>query len=166
MTARISQAGNRPQALQCRGFTLVEISVVIAIVAIALSLTPVALPKIHDGIALRQSAGYLAAYLRKARSQAMQSSHDVAVLIDTDSGSVTGVAGERAVLLPISAPIGLLVAVSERNSGTSGALRFFADGSSTGGQVEFGPHGNRKVVEIEWLTGRVSVRDEDDPSNE
>jgi hypothetical protein len=38
-------------------------------------------------------------------------------------------------------------------------IRFSADGSSTGGKVQFGSGRRQLAVAVEWLTGKVSVGD-------
>ncbi|HPQ94516.1 MAG TPA: GspH/FimT family pseudopilin [Thiolinea sp.] len=42
-------------------------------------------------------------------------------------------------------------------SGATGSVRFFPDGSSTGGSVELEANGQAFKINIEWITGRVSI---------
>ena len=51
----------------------------------------------------------------------------------------------------------LTVATELGGGGARGGIRFFPDGSSTGGRVTLS-HGSRQYfVDVDWLTGRVSV---------
>ena len=57
----------------------------------------------------------------------------------------------RACLLPA---VLLLAACSEQDTG---AIRFFPDGSSTGGRVTLMVGERSYAVDVDWLTGRVRV---------
>ena len=51
----------------------------------------------------------------------------------------------------------LFTARSEQLSEKGGAIRFFPDGSSTGGRITLSIDSMRYLVNVDWLTGRVKV---------
>ncbi|MEN9433536.1 MAG: hypothetical protein RLZZ422_1125, partial [Pseudomonadota bacterium] len=51
----------------------------------------------------------------------------------------------------------LNTAASEVISNSQGAIRFYPDGSSTGGSVDVLYKGQSYKVNVEWVTGRVSI---------
>jgi len=50
----------------------------------------------------------------------------------------------------------LLTADSEQTGATSGRIRFFADGASTGGHVSIFAGQREWRVNVNWLTGQVT----------
>ncbi len=42
-----------------------------------------------------------------------------------------------------------------------GGIRFYPDGSSTGGRVTLSLEGLQMRVDVEWLTGRVRITEDD-----
>jgi general secretion pathway protein H len=61
--------------------------------------------------------------------------------------------------LPGDLHLQLLTAESEIVNEDRGAIRFFADGGSTGGRVTLSAGERAYVVDVSWLTGRVTVHD-------
>jgi general secretion pathway protein H len=53
--------------------------------------------------------------------------------------------------------IHLLTVKSERVSQSRAGIRFFADGSSTGGRIELKLLGNQAAINFQWATGAVTV---------
>ena len=62
-------------------------------------------------------------------------------------------------LVPPDVHMTVLTADSELLPDGTPAIRFFPDGSSTGGGVELAGRSATVVVAVDWLTGRVSLRD-------
>lgn len=112
-----------------------------------------------DGPRVEAAAAETAAILRRARSQAIVANAPVAVRIDVDAPSVT-LPGERPYALPERLSLSLFTAVSEQHAANVGEIRFFPDGSSTGGEVTVTGQNARQYVQVDWLTGRVAVYDD------
>lgn len=66
---------------------------------------------------------------------------------------------QRVYRLPKSVAVKLFTAESELVNGSTGTIRFFPDGGSTGGRVTVSSHGRQYDVDINWLTGQVSILD-------
>lgn len=141
------------------GFTLIELIVVMAILALALTLIAGYRPPWSASLAARGAASQLATTFRLARSEAIFRDAPVSVVVDVarhryrvDQGA------ERP--LPPTLKVELLTLVSERYATNAGAIRFNPDGSSTGGRVTLGDGSRTIAVGVDWLNGRVSIRDE------
>jgi general secretion pathway protein H len=115
-----------------RGHTLIELLVVAGIAASAAAVTVPHLASGRDAAAAQAAAGEVANALRLARADAVTRQREVT-------------------WRPEQARVPLAEAPSE--------IRFFTDGSSTGGRIVVAAGGRRKVVEVAWLTGRVRVHD-------
>jgi general secretion pathway protein H len=55
--------------------------------------------------------------------------------------------------------IGITSAKEDQVSATTGRIRFFPDGSSTGGHITLQRDRRQWRVNVSWLTGAVSVAD-------
>ena len=69
------------------------------------------------------------------------------------------VLGKQSRRLPQGIHLKLLTAKRERSGVSRGAIRFFPDGSSTGGRVTLAHDNLSYLVDVDWLTGRVVIQD-------
>lgn len=142
---------------KARGLTLIELIVVLAIMAAAVALVVPRFGAGSEAIALETATRQIAAGLRLARTRAVESGRDTSFVLDLKSARfiVTGDARERR--LPDGLAFGLYTATSEQVNADQGGIRFFPDGSSTGGRVAVAAGAARRFVDVNWLTGRVAV---------
>jgi general secretion pathway protein H len=138
------------------GFTLLELLVVLLLLAVLASFAGSRIMVGMDGPALRAASGELAAVLRRARSEAIVHNAPVAVLVDVDAPSF-GIVGERTYAVPDRLKLTLFSAVTDELPSNMGEIRFFPDGSSTGGEVTLASSNAHRYVQVDWLTGRVAV---------
>jgi general secretion pathway protein H len=141
------------------GFTLIEVIVVIAILALAVALIVGYRPPWSSSLSVRGAAGQLAVALRVARSEAISRDAPVSVMVDVARHRYR-VDRETERTLPPNLKVELLTLVSERSATNAGEIRFNPDGSSTGGRVTLGDGSRTIAVGVDWLNGRVSIRDE------
>jgi general secretion pathway protein H len=141
---------------QASGFTLFELIVVLVIMGIfAVATAPMVMGGLTR-IEARTAARDLATSLRRARGEAIAENIDVALSVDT-AERVYALDGGKPHRLPAGLEVALLTAETERINQQAGRIRFFADGSSTGGTVTLADAGNTYRVQVDWLTGRVRV---------
>lgn len=146
------------RAVRAPGFTLFEVLVVLAIIGL---MTAVVAPVLFRGLAGTQAravAYEIAAALRAARGEALAENADVAVMFDL-SRNAYAVERSPARAVREGVAIELYAADIEQVDAFTGGIRFFPDGSATGGQVTIGDGLARYHVDVDWLTGRVSIRE-------
>jgi general secretion pathway protein H len=134
------------------GFTMLESLVVLAIVALVAGMSTQLLRPPSAKLRVEAASRALCATLRATRSRAIATNSDAAVVIDLDRKTYSSpIAGEGA--LPREAALTLNVAYSQRVGANSGAITFFPDGGSTGGDVTLEGAGWRAKIVVNWLTG-------------
>lgn len=139
------------------GFTMMELLIVLAIMAVVAT---VSIPLMGGGVsnsALKGAARELASGLRFARSEAVAKRHETFVAIDL-AGRRFKVADDPVEhSLPKEAELKLFTAQSDLVSDTTGAIRFFPDGGSNGGRITIASGERKYDIDVDWLTGRVSI---------
>jgi general secretion pathway protein H len=145
-------------AMPAKGFTLFELLVVLVLLAL---IAAVSAPYLSKGLGRAEAKGSaqdVAAALRRARSKAVVRNADVVLTVDVNQRSFR-IAGAEPHDLPAALKIELFTAQTEQISDDVGNIRFFSDGSSTGGEIVLGNGRSKFHVQVDWLTGRVSVID-------
>lgn len=142
-----------------RGFTLVEMLVVMVIMLLAYAMTAPMISAGVSGAELKAAARQIAAGLRKARSEAVVRKNEVALTVDVELRQFELSRDQRIYHLPEKIEVSLFTAQSELVDAKTGAIRFYPDGSSTGGRVTLS-RGERKYrVDVDWMTGQVKILD-------
>jgi general secretion pathway protein H len=142
-----------------RGFTLIEVIVALGILAL---ITASALPLLFGAGAkadARVAAREIAAGLRMTRNLAMLRGHAEAFLIDSASGAFRAGSTAAPRRIPGDVRLILFTTIGERRNATAGSIRFFPDGSSTGGGVRLRAGNSRAEVLVDWLTGHLTIGD-------
>ncbi len=142
-----------------RGFTLIELIVVLAIMTLMLVIAAPYVSNALPGVALTSAAHDVAAGLRTARSLAISRNREAAFTLDVAAHRFTVDDGRATRSLDAALDITLVTARSELGGETAGTIRFFPDGSSTGGRVTIALDERDYHVDVDWLTGRVSIGD-------
>lgn len=151
MTARTGQ----------HGFTLLEILIVLVIGVLLVALVPPLLSGMSGATELRGAARQLAAGLRNARNEAVTRQQEAVLTLDLERRRF-GVTGDpREIALPESVALKLYTAQSELLDSATGGIRFFPDGSSTGGAITVSGPKLAYRVNVDWLTGTVAIVEQD-----
>jgi|HubBroStandDraft_1064217.scaffolds.fasta_scaffold03297_6 general secretion pathway protein H len=136
------------------GFTLVELLVVLSILGLLVMTASTTLQTALPALALKSAAQILADDLRATRRSALLQGRETSFTLLP--GAYAPGEGVRPRALPDGTGI-RLAAVRARPGAAPDVIRFFADGSSTGGRVELLLGKRTRAIEIDWLTGRVLV---------
>jgi general secretion pathway protein H len=139
------------------GFTLIEVILVMVIIAAGSVMIVRGIGSGTPTWELKGGARKIAAAMRVARSEALTTRRETTVTIDLERREFVVSSDARVHPLPKAAEIKLFTADQEVVSETQGAIRFYGDGSSTGGRVTIGEGDRRFEVDVDWLTGRVRI---------
>ena len=138
-----------------RGFTLVELLVVFAIMALLISVVPIAYDSARESAQYRDVVRGILSDMRKARQEARLQGREKRFVLDLDQHRY-GLAGEPLRALPEALDFRALVAESEMQTGVA-AIRFLPDGGPTGGSVQvLRKTGTGVQLRVDWLSGRVT----------
>jgi general secretion pathway protein H len=138
------------------GFTLIEMIVVIAILSLALVLIGVRGTPVSPATHARAAAEEVAGSLRRARAEALMRNAEIPFTLYLAPGAYTAGTGAPQPL-PGDVRLALFTQQDETASGTQGRIRFFPDGSSSGGRISLAGGGRVWWVGVDWLSGRVTL---------
>jgi len=145
-----------------RGFTFFELLLVLAIIA---TTAVVVVPRLGASprADLEAATRVLAAGFRQGRSQAVTTGEQVVVVLDLDrkqfslQGGVGVRAPARVRALPRAVAYELFTARSEQRSKSQAGIRFYPDGTSTGGRITATAGQHQRLVDVDWLTGMIRI---------
>ena len=140
-----------------KGFTLIELLVVLVIMGVLLTLVPAAFHRLVPGLEMKSAAREVAGLLREARGLAIRDNREMTVIIDTEDKVYRLGTGARSHELDAALTVSLVTAASEQLDETAGRIRFFPDGTSTGGRVTLSRDDRKFDITVDWLTGLVAI---------
>ncbi len=141
------------------GFTLIELLVVLVIMGLLVGLGPIAFHKVVPGMALKSSAREIMAAFHAARGMAIRDNREAIVIIDVDARTYRLGGRSPARELDPGLELKLVAAESERIDESQGRIRFYPDGTSTGGRLTLTRSGRKYDVVVDWITGRAKLHD-------
>lgn len=146
-----------PDSRQC-GFTLLEMLAVIILIGIATAAVSISVAHGLASARINAAAGELSASLRATRTQAIVKGEQSVFEVDTRSELYRG-ADKRDVKLPKGLELSVTSAASDQSGGQIARIRFFPDGSSTGGRITLRSGQREWHVNVSWLTGAITIFD-------
>lgn len=138
---------------------MLELLVVLAMMALVYALAVPMISAGMPGTELKGAARQLAAGLRKTRSMAVTRKQEAALTLDLEQHAFKVTGDPRNYALPPKVQLNLFTAQSEMLREKTGAIRFYSDGSSTGGRITVSSGERKFHVNIDWLTGQVAILD-------
>ncbi|MDA7086936.1 GspH/FimT family pseudopilin [Pseudomonas sp. SA3-5] len=150
---------------RARGFTLLELLVVLVIASLAISLVGPAFQRILPGLTLEAESRKLVALLRHARSQAILTGTRLAISQDPDSGGLLLSDREQPYILPQQFSLTLTGGAGPGDPLTGAAqILFYPRGDSSGGSLSLSlEQGRSEDISVDWLSGRVQRGSPDEP---
>lgn len=142
------------------GFTLIEMLVVMAVLTLVTLLVPAYLTAGRARAELKAAARAIASSLRETREEALARNRSEAFVIDLVRSSYHGTDARSDGRLPAGTETALVTTAEQAGDAGHGSIRFFPDGSSTGGGVILTRGEVRYEVLVDWLTGRVSLAED------
>jgi general secretion pathway protein H len=138
-----------------KGYSLVELLTVIAILALMATVTSFYLYRRDRPFGLQIAARELAACLRRAHGKAIAQNKPVAVTLDLEARrfACPGKTGQ----FPLSTRVLFRTAAAEYVKARTASLRFLGDGTATGGKIFLEERGQVLSLRVNWLSGEVRL---------
>lgn len=153
---------NAPCFKAARGFSLLEMLLVLTIMALMVGIAATSLSRSVGGAEVRAAGRDIAAGLRYARSQAMVRKEPMAFHVDGNERAWKA-ADKPAKKIPDDMEITLQTGRSLITGENAGYILFYPDGSSTGGNVTISTGDLHWDVGVAWLTGRIKMAPPEGP---
>ncbi len=140
-----------------RGFALIEIVCVLAIIGLLAAIILPAIPRGTSRARLEAYAVEAAAILKMDRNAARNRQQIVATQVSTAQRAIRSGATGRTMQLPADVVLDTLLANKCGERRTGGTIDFLPSGMSCGGVLAFVRSGLRYEVRVNWLTGGVEI---------
>ena len=150
----------RTMFYQNKGFTLIELTIVLIIMVAGFAVIGSNISSGNQSAQLKAVTRDMMSAFRYARGQALISRKEVAVAIDLSENSYKITSRDKVYHFSSEIDLTLVIAQDEFKEDEVGHIRFYADGSSSGGRVTMEWGNLKKIVDVNWLTGKVESRDE------
>lgn len=140
-----------------RGFALIEILCVLAIIGLLAAIILPAIPRATSRARLESYAVETAALLKADRNAALRRQIQVTTRIDAEARSIrSGVTG-RTIRLPDDVTLEAMLASRCADRAVGRSIDFFPSGMSCGGVIAMARPGVGFEVRVNWLTGGVDI---------
>ncbi|MGY4494992.1 pilus assembly FimT family protein [Pseudomonas sp. TE3610] len=136
-----------------RGFTLLEMLVVIVLIGVAAGLVGYGLQRGLHSAAERKALGQMVQALRTARVQAIVTGQPARTRFDLQGRTVQA-PGKPLAHWPADWQVRLQTA-----EGLGAGFEFYPDGGASGGNVLITQGARHWRIDVAWLTGAVQLRD-------
>ena len=140
-----------------RGFTLLELVVVLFVVVLGFSVIGLNLSSGSDSTQLKAAARDIVSALRYARGQALITHQETTVAVHLGNNSYTVTGRDKLYRIPEAIDITVVTAQTELTGEGTASIRFFADGSSSGGRITLEQDKAAWKIDINWLTGQIEL---------
>lgn len=140
-----------------RGISLIELIVVVVLIAAATALAASVMGTGLPGQQLRNASRELAAQLRYTRAQAIVTGKSQTFSIDARTREWQA-PNRRHGQLPQEINLVATGARIEQTRPNAVAIRFFPEGAATGGRLVLSRERAAWQIDVEWLTGEVTVK--------
>lgn len=149
---RMSGVKSRPAT----GYTLVELLVVLVILSIAMAGSVMFSLQQSGKASLPRLSSQIASLIGSASTRSVLTQREVLVVVDPVAREISTL-GEDLIRIPDRVSMEIITAKSEvLNAGEAG-LRFFPEGGSTGGSIRLLDGDKAILINVDWLTSRVSI---------
>lgn len=143
-----------------QGFTLLELIIVLVVSVLGFAVVGSNISSGNQSTRLQAAARDIASALRYAHGQALVTRKPVSVSVNLDENSYRISNKDQVYLLDEKIEISVVVAEEEMEEGKEASIRFFADGSATGGRITLEWGKQLRRIDVNWITGAVAISDE------
>jgi len=138
------------------GFTLIELVVALSVATLVLATAPAALDRLYDAMVYRSAVRNVLTELKAARLHAARTGRPVDFVFDVEARNY-GIRGKALREIPERLQVSTVVATSDVFPDELATIRFYPDGSSTGGSLQLMRSSGQGVrLRVDWLLGRIT----------
>ena len=141
------------------GFTLLELAVVLFVVILGFAVIGANISSGSGSAAHQAAARDLVSALRYARGQALISREQATVELDLAENSYSVSGRDKVFKIPEEVAVTVVTAQEELTGKDQASIRFFPDGSSTGGRIKLEKDSANWQIDINWLTGQINLEE-------
>ena len=145
--------------VRAKGFTLIELIIVLLISVLAFAVLGNNIGSGNRSTKLHAVARDIASALRYAHGQALMTQKPISVALDLKDNSYSISNRDKVYAFAEDIDVSLVVAEEEFSKDQQGQIRFFGDGSSTGGRITLEWGNLLRRIDVNWITGAVSISD-------
>ncbi|MFK5951390.1 MAG: GspH/FimT family pseudopilin [Methylococcales bacterium] len=144
---------------QAQGFTLIELTVVLLIMVLGFSAIGTNISSGNHSSQLKALSRDLASALRYARGQALVSHNEITIAINLAENTYKISNRDKIYHFSDEIEVTLVIAQDEFKNDEIGQLRFYPDGSSSGGRITMEWGNLVNIIDVNWLSGKVEISD-------
>ena len=148
-----------------RGFTLLEMVGVLALIAMMAAVLLPLIPRHTSRSRLQAYALQTAALLKADRNTAIRGGVDFATLVDATGRSIRSGATADMVQIPDDVRFEALLPQTCNRRQALSTISFFASGMSCGGAIALTRLDAGYEIRVNWLTGRIEIVSRDTATN-
>ena len=138
------------------GFTLIEVIVVMVMIAVLGGMVASSMTDSLRKAKIRAVSKNLVSAMRYTRGQAVVKHEQKTITFNVEDKTYQA-PRKKVVHIPDEIDINVYTADSEVADETIGSIRFFSDGSSTGGWVKLTHKNKIWKINVNWLTGEIAM---------
>lgn len=140
-----------------KGFTLLELLLVLFVVILGFAVIGLNINSGNDATGHQSAARDLVSALRFAKGDALIGHKETTVAIDLNENTYTVSDRDKVFTIPENIELTVVTAQEELNGDGQAGIRFFPDGSSTGGRIKLERNSVLWQIDINWLTGQIEL---------
>jgi general secretion pathway protein H len=148
-----------------RGFTLLEIVCVLAIIALLAAVLLPFIPRETSRSRLQAYALQAATLLKADRNAAIRDRTNVATVVDAQARAIRSGASRAVIRIPDDVRFDALLPQTCRQRAAFSTIDFFANGTSCGGTIALSRLDAGFEIRVNWLTGRIEIVPRDTSTN-
>jgi general secretion pathway protein H len=140
-----------------RGFALIELLCVLAIMGLLAAIMLPGIPRATSRVKLEGFAVQTAALLKEDRNAAVARQSRITTRVESTSRSIRSGASGRTLRIPPDVVMEATLASKCANRAAGNSIDFFPSGMSCGGTVFLSRPGIALEIRVNWFTGTIEV---------
>lgn len=141
-----------------KGFSIIEMLIALTIIASIVTIAAISIRPTSGPAAVRIEAREVAAGLRRVRAHAIANGENTDFYVNLRHREYDVLEKRRTLHRDID--INATVADSFTDEDGTIGIRFYPNGASSGGALSFVSGAAQSTVDVDWMTGRISIENE------